>query len=194
MGSDQNKELPLHLGSVNAISSALSDIQNQHSVGRNNMLLMGSFAVLTFLVMFLVDPTKLKDLVDNVGKSSKNHLSWANLGMDAFVQRKANINGDDDATLEDRISRQSVLLDIIQENKDKRPTSIRGGKPTRKQGASSSGGTKATPWKGKTWNWQISIYKCTITNYIDTDEINYGFVSKKLEFAKMRKERRKEGR
>ena len=100
-----------------------------NAVGRSNMIFMGAVAVLTFLVMFLVDPAKLKEMMINNdgGTAAKNHLSWSNLNVEKRAQRKANI-GDDDSytTVAKQVSRQSVLLDLIQENKDKRPDSLQG--------------------------------------------------------------------
>ena len=127
MGSDQDKGLPLH-HNVNAASGCAMPNEDT-AIGRNNMIVMGTFAVLTFLVMFLVDPAKLKEMMINNdgGTAAKNHLSWSNLNVEKRAQRKANI-GDDDSytTVVKQVSRQSVLLDLMQEHKDTRPDSLQG--------------------------------------------------------------------
>lgn len=146
MGSDQNKALPLNHGPTGATDSnssssgtTFSDLRSQQPGARSHLIIMGSFAILTFIVMFLLDQEKFKDMVGSVGTKNKSHLSWANLGMENRASRKANINGDDD--IEEQVSRQSVLLDIIQENKDTNPNSVRGAQDNIKKGT----GTNTAP-------------------------------------------------
>ena len=150
-----NNGLPLHYkhdsssGSTTGVILSNDTYSSNAAAGRNNTLLMGAFAIVTFLVMFLVDPAKLKEMMinDNGGTASKNHLSWANLNIEKRAQRKANLesnkNGseDDDSytTIAKQVSRQSVLLDLMQENKDKHPESLQVQKTKGRSG--SNGGT-----------------------------------------------------
>jgi len=106
---------------------------NTYAVGRKNVLVTGGFAVLTFLVLFSVDPVKLKDALSSQASKKAPLLSWDNLRIETRGKWMTQIqdatatsttsnkmmNGDD-ATLGDRIPRQSVLMNVRQEHLNNR--------------------------------------------------------------------------